>query len=210
MLTKLQGDDGLGVVEVAVASVLTAIIMAAFYSAFLAFGRNAADEQAKSDLQREIRPNIAELVVELRQATRMDATSDPVVELAWDKITFTSDRSDSDGGPEEYRYYLTGPVDGFYTLWYEVRYNDGTGPTFFSASPDRKVMLHDAVVASTSNPLFVGAAWSGDTKVSTTSCSGASDCDFNLVTVRWEVDPLPKRTQPPNVVIVEEVRMRNA
>jgi hypothetical protein len=211
MLRRLhRGEDGLGVVEVAMASVLTAIIMAGFYTAFISFGRNAADEQAKSDLQRQMRPNMANLVVELRQAVAMDALSDPVVELAWNKLTFTSDRVDFDAGPEEYRYYLTGPVDGYYTLWFEARYNDGSGPSFFPIAADRKVRLHEGVVASTSSPLFLGASWTGSTKNVVTSCGGAVDCDFNLVTVRWEVDPEVTRTRPENVVIVEEVRMRNA
>jgi prepilin-type N-terminal cleavage/methylation domain-containing protein len=225
LLGVLDNDQqGLTLTELAVTVMVMGIALAALMSLLMGFFNNVETQLALSDAEREVRPVIRELVIELRQSVPPSeaAAALPVVEMAWNKITFYSDRLPLDGIPEKHTYELVnctnGANGGMCDLQKAVIKADASSvpPNFTYADNtlDRQEIKLTGVLADpylTFGPLFHGVKWTGDpvTRTELASCTAITKCSFPLVVVDLRVNPSVKEN-PGDYEIHEEVRLRNA
>lgn len=225
ILNCLHRDQrGLTLSEMTVTVMVMAIALGAFASLLLGFFDNVGVQLALSDAEREVRPVIREMVVEVRQAVPPSeaATAQPVLEMAWNKLVFHSDRLPLDGVPEKHIYELVnctnGSDGGICDLQRTVVEADVSSvpPTFtyVDNTVERQEIVLTSVLADpylTTGPLFHGVAWVGSPAARTTvaSCDPISRCMFPLVIIDLRVDPSVNEN-PGNYEVHEEVRLRNA
>lgn len=217
-----RDQRGLTLTEMSVTVMVMGIALASLSSLMLGFFGDVQTQLALSDAEREVRPVIREMVVEVRQAVPPSeaATAVPVLEMAWNKLVFYSDRLPLDGIPEQHTYLLVncsngdangGTCDLERTV---VNADPSSVPptfTFGSLPPERQEILLTSVLADPSEPLFHGVEWTGTppTRSTVASCDAASRCRFPLVVIDLRVDP-SIRENPGDYEIHEEVRLRNA
>ncbi|MEO1063280.1 MAG: hypothetical protein AAFZ07_17840 [Actinomycetota bacterium] len=223
MLTRLRSrrrdDAGTSLVEVVVAATIGALALAAVYSVMWGFTDDVAVATDLANAQRDTRPVMQEIVIELRQAmpASSSAGGDPVEVLSTTSITFHSDRWDATG-PERITYTLESCASGLCDLRRTVLSADTS-----SVSPDWTYDDGDVVVdfvvaegvvdpATSGEALFAGVEYVSGSPVVTSTCDapGGTACDFPLVAVDLKIDPNGLRDNPRVYEIYEEVRMRNA
>ncbi len=225
LLRSLHRDQrGLTLTEMTVTVMVMGIALASLSALLAGFFNNVGTQLALSDAEREVRPIIREMVVEVRQAVPPSeaATALPVLEMAWNKLVFFSDRLPLDGIPEKHTYELVnctnGNNGGTCDLQRTVVLADGSSvpPTFTYSNNtvERQEIILTSVLADpylTSGPLYHGVVWSGSPAVRTTvaACDAVSRCVFPLVVIDLRVDP-SVRENPGDYEIHEEVRLRNA
>lgn len=225
VFSSLHDDDrGLTLTELAVTVMVMGIALASLTSLLTGFFNDVETQLALSDTEREVRPVIREMVVELRQAVPPSeaATAVPVLEMAWNKITFYSDRLPLDGIPEKHTYELinctNGNNGGSCDLQRTVIIADPSSvPPLFTYAlnvVERQEVILTEVLADpylTTGPLFHGVQWVGTPAARTTivACDAVSRCRFPLVVTDLRVNPSVKEN-PGDYEIHEEVRLRNA
>ena len=224
-LARLHRDErGLTLTELSVTVMVMGIALAALSSLLLGFFGNVETQLALSDAERDVRPVIREMVVEIRQAVPPSEAANalPVLEMAWNKLTLYSDRLPLDGVPEKHSYELINCSDGANGGTCDLQRTvikadvSSVPPTFTFADNtlDRQEIVLTSVLADpylTEGPLFHGVKWVGTPSARTTiaSCDAVTRCRFPLVVIDLRVDPSVKEN-PGNYEIHEEVRLRNA
>lgn len=213
-----RDDRGLTLIEVMVASLVLAIVMAGIFSLVMSMNDDVHDANGRIDLNNQVLPILSDLVINLRQAEAA-AEDGPlsvsaVTVLASDEIVFTSDRKSVDG-PEQYHYQVVNCADGMCDLQLTV-----TAANPASSTPDDwdyvgGASLVDGTVItrvnepSVSVPLFEGLDWEQGTEAVTTSCNAGlgNYCEFTSVMVRLVVTPQTRSQESRQ--FSELVRMRN-
>ena len=214
-----HGDEGTSLVEVVVASTVGAIALAAVYSLMWGFTDDVSVATDLANAQRDTRPVIQSIVIELRQATPASASAagDPVETVSNTSITFHTDRWDPTG-PERITYALESCGAGLCDLRRTVLSADTSSSapdwTYDDGDVVRDEIVAEGVVdpATSGDPLFAGVEYVSGSPVVTTACDapGGTACDFPLVAVDLKIDPNGLRDNPRVYEIYEEVRMRNA
>ncbi len=211
---------GFSVIELSMTVALLGIVIASFYTAYNGFLRDVSFAERLGSIEREARPVLNGLVIELRQATAPNpAANGQVVEfLSADKIVFYADRRDPNG-PERFTYERSNCVDGLCDLQMRIRFADSGSeyPTFTHATtgdPDFEVTLLRRVPESVR--LFQGVRLIGTNEVLIDNCDrlntgagGSTDCAFDTVVIRIEIAPNGAGVRPRNYVVVESVLLRN-
>lgn len=207
-------QSGTTLTEVLVASMLTIMISAVFFTLFIAFSRNAQIEEQRASALRDIRPVISQMLLELRQAVDLNSDGGIVATLdsSWSglDLVFHSDRRSDVAGPEKYRYYLTNCSAGLCDLVHAMTAADaGSGPnwTYLVGTPAARTLIENVV--ATGAPLFQGISWTTGLEVVTASCGGSTRCEFDIVRINLRIDPDPSSDTLPEVQILEDVRLRN-
>jgi prepilin-type N-terminal cleavage/methylation domain-containing protein len=224
-LNSLHRDQrGLTLTEMTVTVMVMGIALASLSALLLGFFDDVQTQLALSDAEREVRPVIREMVVEVRQAVPPSeaATAVPVLEMAWNKLVFYSDRLPLDSVPEKHTYELinctNGNNGGMCDLQRTVVTADVSSVppvfTYANNTVERQEIVLTSVLADpylTTGPLFHGVVWTGNPAVRTTVsvCDGVVRCDFPLVIIDLRIDPSVKEN-PGDYEIHEEVRLRNA
>ncbi|MEM9033513.1 MAG: hypothetical protein AAGA99_00210 [Actinomycetota bacterium] len=225
MLARLRSrsrsgeDRGTTLVEVIVASTIGALALAATYTVFWGFTDDVAVATDLASAQRETRPVISAMVIELRQATPPNAAAggNPVVALSTTSASFVTDRWDATG-PELVTYQLESCSAGLCDLRQTVIAADTTAVEPEWTHDDATLVLDRIVArdvvdpASSGDALFAGVNYVAGAAVETASCdvSTGTACDFALVAVDLKIDPNGLRDNPRVYEVYEEVRMRNA
>lgn len=219
-----RDERGLTLTELGVTVMVMGIALAALSAMLLGFFNDVEIQLSLSDAERDTRPVIRELVVELRQSVPPTeaGTALPLAELDWDKVVFYSDRLPLDGTPEKHIYELINCSDGTDGGTCDLQRTvitadtDSVPPSFKydNNTIDRQDIVLSRVLADPylgTGPLFRGVEWAGSPAVRTevASCDAASRCTFSLVVVDLRVDPSIK-DNPGVYEIHEEVRLRNA
>lgn len=210
---NLKEDSGFTLVEMSVALILSAMVVATFVSVFFSFSQNAGDTNAKAEHQEQARQVLARLVVDLRQAVTADPNGQVIESLDADSLVFYTMMRDADT-PIRVDYSRANCVGGECELVVQrfaaTDFDDGAWA--FASVPFEETPLLGGVLAD--QPLFGGMDWLGDPKVKTliSSCGGSGPaCSFPLVSVTLRSVPLhtSEGARTP-LEIHEEVRMRNA
>ena len=225
MFARLHLDQrGLTLTELSVTVMVMGIALASLATLLNGFFGNVQTQLSLSDAEREVRPVIREMVVEVRQAVPPSeaATALPVLEMDWDKLVFFSDRLPLDGIPEKHTYELINctndPNGGTCDLERTVVSADTSSVppdfTFDDNTINRQEIVLTSVLADPDiaiGPLFHGVEWVGTpaTRTTVTACSAGTPCSFPLVVIDLRVDPSIKEN-PGDYEIHEEVRLRNA
>lgn len=210
MLSRLRDERGFSLVELVVAVGVFGMFLASAYAIIFGFMKDVDHTGRLAETIRETRPVMRSLVIELRQAVPPSAAngSRPVSLLAWDQVTFFSDRFPIDGDPERYAYSLTSCVATRCRLDVAVTQPDAaTAPEYtYTGTPLARTVLTD-VQASAAAPLFEGRTSAG---VKVPSCSTSATCSFPLVVV--DLQRLSGAGNGPwkPLQILEQVRFRNA
>jgi prepilin-type N-terminal cleavage/methylation domain-containing protein len=225
LLSAFKIDQrGLTLTELAVTVMVMGIALASLTSLLMGFFNNVETQLALSDAEREVRPVIRELVVEIRQAVPPSeaATALPVLEMDWNKITFYSDRLPLDGVPEKHTYELTNCTDGANGGMCDLQKTVITAdvssvPPLFTYADNtlerQEIILTDVLADPylSGGPLFHGVKWTGNpvTRTEVASCSAVTKCRIPLIVIDLRVNPSVKEN-PGDYEIHEEVRLRNA
>jgi prepilin-type N-terminal cleavage/methylation domain-containing protein len=213
MSMKFEDDSGFTLIEMSVALILSAMVVATFVSVFFSFSQNAGDANGQAEHQEQARQVIARVVVDLRQAVTADPNGRVIESLTADRLVFYTMVRDQDL-PIRIVYERSGCVAGECELvvkrYAVTDFNEGTYT--FASTPFEESHLMAGVLAD--QPLFGGLDWVGDPKVKTTvaACGGSGpECDFPLVSVTLRSVPFgtSEGGRTP-LEIREEVRMRNA
>lgn len=216
-----RAGGGFSTIELSMTIAILALVIGAFYGAYNGFLRDVAFAERLGDLERETRPVVNALVIELRQATAPNsAANGQAIELMTDdKIVFYADRRNAPG-PEQYTYELTGCVDGLCDLVMSLRFAEAGSsyPNFTydtGGSPDFSLTALRRVPEGVR--LFQGIRLAGATEVVIDECDrldvlggGATPCSFDRVRVNVEVAPKGAGVAPSNYVVTEDVQLRNA
>ena len=227
--SALRSDCGVSITELSVVSLIVGLVMAVVMGLFSGFFGNIQVIYDLEDVERQSRPVIRELVIQARQSIARGDAGDlhPVAELAWDTLSFYSDRLpyDDGGAPELHTYELidcsNGDEGGVCDLQLTVVPPDDPAAevwTYTGAPSIVRVELENVLADDPSvvagGALFEGIEWAGDpaSQVVVASCeeSTGSDCDFQLVEIHLRVDPNPAKENPRIFEIEESVRLRNA
>lgn len=207
-------EGGYSLIEVMVATFITTLVAAIFFGIFSQFSNDVLRQERRGNTLDEVRPAVAELMIELRQAVDVDGDVAVVGSLdsSWSglDLVFYSDRYADTEGPERFRYHLTDCAGGLCELIREVTAADaGSGPNWtYSATPAANRVLEN-VMTDGSEPLFSGVSWRGGTEDVTLACDTSPLCAFEVLRIRLRVDPEPDA--PTAVISVDEdVRFRNA
>ncbi|VAW03203.1 hypothetical protein MNBD_ACTINO02-3083 [hydrothermal vent metagenome] len=212
---RLRSDDqGMTLPEVTVATMITLMVSAAFFTVFMAFNRNVQLADQRASTLRDIRPVIAQMLLELRQATDIDGDGAIIEKLdsSWSSLDliFYSDRRPDIEGPERYRYYLTNCANNVCDFVHEVLPADtGSGPdwTYDNNTPAERTLISNVVASG--GALLIGVSWNTGSEILTTSCGGATRCDFDVVRIDLRIDPDPETGTLAALQIREDVRLRN-
>ncbi|HEC10232.1 MAG TPA: hypothetical protein ENI86_11830 [Acidimicrobiales bacterium] len=211
-----RDENGYTVIELSMTIGILALVLGAFYGAYNGFIRDVGFAEQLGDIEREARPVLNELVIELRQAVPPSTAAHgrPVEYLSAGRIVFYSDRRDV-AGPERYDYQLVNCADSLCDLQGSIYFADAATayPNWgynTALGPDYQWTVLSRVPEST--VLFEGRK--GGTTV--TGCDrtdldglGAVDCDFDTVLVRIVVAP-EGNPRPRDYEVEEEVTLRNA
>lgn len=213
---KLVDDEqGFSLIEVMLASLIGALIAGAFVTLFIAFSRTVTNQENRALSMAELRPSLEQLLIDVRQAVDVD-DSGYIVEALGSNWTSTnlviySDRLLDAEGPERIRYYLDECSGGLCVLKREVTLADpGSGPMWsYTAAPSARAVIHD-VITGGADPLFLGVDMTGGVESLSTGCDTSSPCDFDLLRLALRVDPTPGFDADSDLVVNEQVRIRNA
>lgn len=210
MLTRLRSDNGFTIVEASVSVVIMGVLLAAVYSVVIRVNQDATEQVALSDALTELRNVAHDIDVELRQATDDDDNT-AVQQLAWDEIRFLSYLTAS-SDLALHRYWLQGDCsvgcDVLKAVYPAIPSSD---PIAYSTTPAFTSTMASGILASPTNPLFVGQTWTGGVLTDITSCNegAGADCDFALVEINLRADPTTYGAVA-ELTITEQVRIRNA
>ena len=215
MIRVLHDERGISLSEVMVATMITALVSAAFYGFFFAFADDVERQEARATTLEGIRPTVSSLVIELRQAVDIDGDTAVVERLDSDwasvEVVFYSDRLEDAPGPERYRYYLDSCSGNLCALMREVTLADvGTGPNWTHTGVASTTQVLRNVRTDGPEPLFSGVSWRGGTETATLQCDTGATCEFEILRMRLRVDPEPDRPTLAVIEIQEDVRFRNA
>jgi len=211
LIGRLRAEGGFTIVELSVAMILSAMILASLTTVLYSFSQQAGDQGRTAVLQGTSREFVADVVVELRQAVRVSPNGYPVEELEPGRIVFYSDRLEPEG-PERVVYERRDCGADTCELWV-IRYAavPGGGPWWdHSETPLEESRVLSRVSAD--QPLFAGIEWSGDppTKVYIEYCGSVHPCDFPLVAITFRANPINTSAGEDDTFEVdEEVRLRN-
>jgi len=205
-------EGGYTLVELSMSMILSSMIFASLVTVIYSFTQQASDSTRTTNLQQMSRELVADIVVELRQAVKVEANGHPIESLAPGKLVFYSDRLESEG-PERMVYERRDCADGTCELWVS-RYPAvaGTGPwwTFSDVPVESGMVMHRL---PDDEPLFEGIDWIGDppSRTHIYSCTpSGTECDFPLVSITFRSRPVGTSTGGDFVMEVqEEVRLRN-
>lgn len=207
-------EAGYSLIEVMVAALITTMVAAVFFAIFSQFSNDALRQERRGNALAELRPAVAELIIELRQAVDVDGNPAIVGTLDADwsdlNLVFYSDRFADTEGPERFRYFLTNCDGELCELQREVTAADpGTGPDWeYTGTPVGNRVLSN-VLTDGPEPLFSGVSWRGGTEDITLVCGTSPTCLFEVLRIRLRVDPEPGRENAV-IEIDEDVRFRNA
>ncbi|MCJ7726856.1 MAG: hypothetical protein MUP76_10790 [Acidimicrobiia bacterium] len=205
-------EGGYTVVELSLSMVLSSMIFASLVTVIYSFTQQAGDTTRSANLQQTSRELVADMVVELRQAVKVEPNGYPIESLTSGALVFYSDRLESEG-PERIVYERRDCANGICELWVS-RYPAvaGTGPwwTFSTVAMQSGMVLHRL---PDDQPLFEGINWVGEPPARTvmSTCGGVGpECDFPLVRITFRSKPI--NTSPGadfTLEVQEEVRLRN-
>ncbi|MFZ0492555.1 MAG: hypothetical protein WAM81_05055, partial [Acidimicrobiia bacterium] len=188
---------------------------------------NVSNQDLIAQVERDARPVLENLVIELRQADQPEtiARSRAVQELDWNMIAFYSDRRPPHPEPEKYVYELincTDGSDGGVCDLQETVYEPDTDshpPNWkflYGRVISQRIVLQGVVAdpGTTYGPLFQAVEWIGDpaTRSVVSSCNSAIPpkiCDAPLITIDLRVKYSDRLGFDP-LLLHEEVRLRNA
>lgn len=205
------------------------------------FLRDWQIQSALSAVERDTRPMVRDMLIEIRQSTAPSdsAGSNPVGEVAWDKLVFYSDRlGDAFDSPEKHEYQLVNCTNGAaggicelqLSIWEPDNPADASNWTY-TGTPSVEIVAANVLsepptdddgntsvwlASEVDDSLFHLVAW--DTSGATTTeviigaCndSGSTPCQANLVVIRLRIDPTTVKDNPAIYELQEEVRLRNA
>jgi len=221
-MSRLNGEEGFTLIEMLIVMVLTTITLVSVTAIVAGLMNDVTNEDLIAQVERESRPVLENLVVELRQADKPEAVarSRPVQQMAWNKLAFYSDRRAPHPEPEEYVYELvncTGSICDLRETIYAADY-DSHPPTwkFLYATVISQRIVLEGVLADdggTYGPLFYGVDWTGDpaTRTVVTDCDShipAKICNAPLVVIDLRVKYSDRLGFDP-LLLHEEVRLRN-
>lgn len=208
------GESGVTLVETMVAMLITTLVAAVFYTIFYQFSDDVLRQERRATTLEQVRPAVAGLIIELRQALDVDNDRAVVGTLDndWDtlELVFYSDRFADSDGPERLRYYLENCVSGLCDLMRDVTAADsGSGPTWTYTGSAATSQIAENVLTDGVEPLFAGVSWRGGTLETTDQCGMSPSCEFEVLRIRLRVDPEPGEDLPV-IEVYEDVRFRNA
>ena len=213
-MPALGDERGMTLVETMVAMLITTLVAAVFYTIFYQFTDDALRQERRATALEQVRPAVAGMIIELRQALDIDSDQAVVGSLDNDwssaELVFYSDRFADTDGPERLRYYVAGCAAGLCDLLRDVTAADtGSGPnwTYTGAASTQRVV--ENVLTDGPEPLFTGVSWRGGTLETTDQCGTSVSCQFEVLRIRLRVDPEPG-SDLPVIEIYEDVRFRNA
>ena len=216
---RRDDDRGTSLVEVIVASAIGALCLAAVYTVMWGFTDDVSVASDLAAAQRDTRPVIQALVIELRQSEPQNASAggNPVLALDTNAVAFVTDRWAA-AGPELVTYRLESCAAGLCDLRRTVVAADTTSVEPQWTHGDLTLVVDTIVAENVVDPatsgdaLFAGVSYPAGAAVTTASCdtAGGTQCDFDLVAVDLKIDPNGLRDNPRVYAIYEEVRMRNA
>jgi len=211
---RLRTEGGVTLVETMVAMLITTMVAAVFYTIFYQFSDDVLRQERRATTLEEVRPAVAGLIIELRQA--LDIDNDRAVLGALDndwsslELVFYSDRFADTEGPERLRYHLTNCAANLCDLMRDVTAADaGSGPAWTYSGPAGTARIAQNVLTDGTEPLFAGASWRGGTLEMTNQCGTSPSCQFEVLRIRLRVDPEPGEDLPV-IEVYEDVRFRNA
>jgi len=205
-------QGGYTIVELSMSMLISSMIFGSMVSVIYSFTQQAGDSARSTNLQQTSRELVAEMVVELRQAVKVEPNGHPVESLSSSKLVFYSDRLEPEG-PERIVYERKDCANGSCELWVS-RYPavPGTGPWWtFSETPLQSGMVLHRLPDD--EPLFEGAFWEGDppSKSQVNLCGPSGpECDFPLVQITFRSRPIGVSAGADfTLEVQEEVRLRN-
>ncbi len=213
--SRWRQGHGFTTIELMVAVAILGLFVGAFYSAWDGFFKDVSFQEKLARAERETRPVIRSLVIELRQALPASeaANATAVTALSWNGITFTTDR-DGDGAPERYQYALTSCGGEGCSLTRTITTPvAGSGPNYtYTGTGTTITVLRNVVADATGRPLFSAKSVSAAGAFSSvTSCNGTSvACSFPLVVIDLRLDVSGAADTPRLFEVQEQVRFRNA
>ncbi|NIA25667.1 MAG: hypothetical protein GWP04_08875 [Gammaproteobacteria bacterium] len=226
-LTLRGRDEGFTVVEMVIAVAITSLTLASVATVASGLLKDVARESAMAQVQRDARPVLDSLVIELRQSSAPTSapSSRPIQEIAWNRLVFYSDRLAPHPAPEKYVYELVNCTNGVSGGTCDLQETVYTADTS-SVAPD--YTFNDAVVHHTSTlienvvadpylsvgPAFRAVHWVGSpaTRTEIASCDSSAEatrCDAPLIVVDLHIAYSANIGLNP-LVLHEEVRLRNA
>lgn len=211
MLSATRSDGGFTIIESSVAILIVGILLAGLYSVVIRVNQEATDQVALADAQQLLRDAAHDIDGELRQASADTDKGNEVQKLAWDEIQFLS-YVNANSDLQLHRYWLQGDCTTGCDLNKEVFAQvPSSDPPAYQTTPLFTSTLTTGLIASPTDPAFVGQKWSSGSLSTITSCdeSGTTPCDFSLVQIALRADPTPFGAVS-EVVIKEQVRIRNA
>jgi Flp pilus assembly pilin Flp len=214
LMRVVRDERGVTLVETMVAMLITTLVAAVFYTIFYQFSSDVLRQERRATALEEVRPAVAGLIIDLRQALDVDRDRAIVGSLDNDwsstDLVFYSDRFTDTAGPERFRYYLTNCAASLCDLMREVTAADeGSGPAWTYTGTAGAQRVAQNVLTDGSDGLFTGVSWRSGAAVTTDQCGGVTPCQFEVLRIRLRVDPEPGSTLPV-LEIYEDVRLRNA
>jgi len=220
-------DEGFTVVEMVIATAITSLTLASIFAVVTGLMTDLARQSALAQVQRDVRPVLESLVVELRQASAPLSipSSRPIQEVAWNKLEFYSDRLQPHPAPEKYVYELincsNGAQGGTCDLQETIYFPDSSStPPDYTFDDDvihRQYVALEGVLADpyvSLGPAFRAVEWVGSpaTRTEVASCESSvssTRCNAPLIIVDLRVAYSSTIGLNP-LTLHEEVRLRNA
>jgi len=220
-------DEGFTVVEMMIATAITSLTLASIFAVVTGLMTDLARQSSLAQVQREARPMLEGLVVELRQASAplSIASSRPIQEVAWNRLVFYSDRLQPHPAPEKYVYELVDCSNGAQGGTCDLKETIYTADTS-SVPPDytfddnvihRQFIALENVLADpyvSVGPIFRAVEWVGSpaTRTEVASCESSVEstrCNAPLIIVDLRIAYASSTGLNP-MALHEEVRLRNA
>ncbi len=220
-------DEGFTVVEMVIATAIISLALASIFTVVTGLMTDLARQSALAQVQRDARPMLESLVVELRQASAPLSipSSRPIESVAWNRLVFYSDRLQPHPAPEKYVYELINCSNGAQGGTCDLRETIYTADTS-SVPPDytfdddviyRQYVALEGVLADpyvSLGPAFRAVEWVGDpaTRTEVVSCESSAEstrCNAPLIIVDLRVAYSSTVGLNP-LTLHEEVRLRNA
>jgi hypothetical protein len=210
----VRDEGGVTLVETMVAMLITTLVATVFYTIFYQFSDDVLRQEQRATTLEQVRPAVAGLIIELRQALDIDNDRAVVGSLDndWDslELVFYSDRFADTDGPERLRYYLDNCAANLCDLMRDVTAADaGSGPSWTYTGAAATTRIAENMLTDGTEPLFAGASWRGGTLELTDQCAASPSCEFEVLRIRLRVDPEPGEDLP-IIEVYEDVRFRNA